>query len=203
MSTLPNKSEEQVDLRRQAERLLSEGGAPATGFGALAPDALHLLYRMASNADSASDALKLLHELQAHQVELDMQQAQSDANEYAMEQELLRYRAIFDHAPVAYFVLDATGRIIEANRSALALLDLSPGVLEGRLFQDHFVAADRERLSTLLVRVRSKRGASPCEMRLHYDSGVEQTVRVLPSVDEGGEAILMALVAIDDASSTA
>lgn len=202
MSNLPSKPQEQADLRRQAERLLSEGEAPASRFGTLAPDALHLLYRMASDVDSASDALKLLHELQAHQVELDMQKAQCEASEYAMEQELLRYRALFDHAPLAYFVLDATGRIIETNRSALALLDVSPGVLEGHLFQEHFVAADRERLSALLAGVRSERGAAPCDMHLQRASGGAQSVRLLPAVGEGGEAILMALVPLDDAVAT-
>lgn len=203
MSSTPNKSQEQVDLRQQAERLLSEGGAPTTGFGALAPDALHLLYRMASNADSASDALKLLHELQAHQVELDMQQAQSEANEAAMEQELQRYRALFDHAPIAYFVLDASGRILEANRPALAMMNFSSEAIEGKALQDYCVTEDRGQLAELLTRIKSEQSAPPVDMRLQCGTGSEQYVRVLSAVGDGGEAILLALIALDDAPANA
>lgn len=190
------------ELRHQAERLLRDGEAPAAGLGALAPDALHLLYRMASSADSAGDALKLLHELQAHQVEIDMQQAQSEANEYAIEQEFLRYRALFDHAPMAYLVLDTSGRVIEANRAAFALLDASPGALEGKSVQDQFADDDRPRLSTLMTSVQSGQDAAPTNMRLRSTEGKERTVRVLPTVGDGGDAVMLAMMPLDDASSS-
>jgi hypothetical protein len=62
-----------VQLRQKAETRISGGNAPATKGWTLGAASLMLLHRLASNPDTASDALKLLHELQVHQVELDLQ----------------------------------------------------------------------------------------------------------------------------------
>lgn len=69
-------------LRQRAEGRLEEGMAPATLGWSTGTGALTLLHRLAGDPASAGDALKLLHELQVHQVELDLQHEQ-------MEQQLL------------------------------------------------------------------------------------------------------------------
>lgn len=70
------------ELRQHAEARLNGGQAPKTLGWSSSAQALSLLHRLASDPASAADALKLLHELQVHQVELDLQHEQ-------MEQQLL------------------------------------------------------------------------------------------------------------------
>jgi PAS domain-containing protein len=50
-----------------------------------------------------------------------------------VELEQSRYRELFELAPDAYLVTDASGRILEANRAAVTLLGLPHRALIGRL----------------------------------------------------------------------
>ena len=67
-----------MKLRQSAVERLVKGIAPATRGSSLGTEALTLLHGLASTPQTASDALKLLHELQVHQVELDLQHEQAE-----------------------------------------------------------------------------------------------------------------------------
>ena len=72
---------------------------------------------------SESDILKLYHELQIHQIELEMQ---NDELVLSKNQELLakeKYSRLFDFAPSGYFTLSKEGDIIELNIIAAKMLD--------------------------------------------------------------------------------
>ncbi len=111
-------------LRADAEGRLRTGTAPASGGWAVGTEALSLLYRLASDPESSADALKLLHELQTHQVELDLQHAQLSENESDLVLQLAHFQAIYDHAPGGYLVLGLDGRIVRSNLKASEFLGL-------------------------------------------------------------------------------
>lgn len=133
----PTGADSDEQLRRDARHLLDHGASPKIRSGTLGVDALQLLYQRASEPESAADALKLLHELQTFQVELDLMYQQLQANEHDLTEELAHYRSLYDQAPVAYLVVDSLGGIIESNRAAVALLGQSPepGTSLNRLLQ--------------------------------------------------------------------
>ncbi|MBL3556239.1 MULTISPECIES: PAS domain S-box protein [Marinobacter] len=112
-------------LRRSASDLIEHGVPPRNHGGNLSVEALHLLYERASNPESAADALKLLHELQTYQVELDLLYEQLLANEQEINEELAHYRSLYEQAPAAYLIVANDGDIIEGNLAA------------GILFGDH------------------------------------------------------------------
>jgi PAS domain-containing protein len=69
-----------------------------------------------------TDLKKLLHELQVHQIELEMQNEELiKANERA-ENALKRYTMLYDLAPMGYLTLDPNGAILELNFTAAELL---------------------------------------------------------------------------------
>lgn len=105
-------------LRRSARDLIDHGVPPPNRGGALSVDALKLLYERASNPESAADAVKLLHELQTYQVELDLLYEQLQANEHELSEELAHYRSLYEQAPAAYLIVANDGEIIEANEAA-------------------------------------------------------------------------------------
>ncbi|WP_372994474.1 PAS domain S-box protein [Marinobacter sp.] len=118
-------------LRRSARDLIDHGVPPPCRGGALSVDALQMLYQRASAPDSAADALKLLHELQTYQVELDLLYEQLQANEHEMAEELAHYKSLFEQAPAAYLVVATDGEIIEGNQAAGRLFGESDTVLTG------------------------------------------------------------------------
>jgi PAS domain S-box-containing protein len=68
------------------------------------------------------DTLKLIHELQVHQIELELQ---NEELILAIQQEELakeKYTSLFDFAPTAYFTLNPDGNIAELNFTAAKML---------------------------------------------------------------------------------
>lgn len=110
-------------LRRSARDLIDHGVPPRNNGGNLSVDALQLLYERASKPESAADALKLLHELQTYQVELDLLYEQLQANEQEISEELAHYRLLYEQAPAAYLVVANDGKVIEGNQAAGILFD--------------------------------------------------------------------------------
>ena len=74
--------------------------------------------------DAPLDSVKRLHELQVHQVELEMQNDEL-RNAYAEADALReRYADIYDFAPISYFTLDPEGTILDLNLAGAILLGI-------------------------------------------------------------------------------
>ena len=178
-------------LRRAAERKLREGKAPLTNSEGVSIDALALLYRLAVGPDSSSDALKLLHELQTHQVELDLQHEQLKANELEFAQELNRYKALFDFAPVGYWVVDREGLIIDANLAGAQLLAVEQNEFAGRPLANFLAPGSRLALLGLMKKLSNDGVCATCEVQTGNDADGSRPLRIAANMAPGGEAILM------------
>ncbi|WLD56810.1 PAS domain-containing protein [Salinispirillum sp. LH 10-3-1] len=157
-----DESKTLTELRNKAEEQLQTGTTRAGGHWSLGVDALRMLHRLSSNPDSADDALKLLHELQVHQVELDLQNEEMAANEQALVDDLNLYRDLYDSAPQGYFLIDSTGKVIQGNYAAAALLDLGRDDLAGQALDTFLLAQSRPLLLGLLKRVAHSGDRDSC-----------------------------------------
>lgn len=72
---------------------------------------------------SLEEARRLLHELQAHRIELERQNDELRRTQAELEVSRARYFDLYDQAPVGYFTLSEHGLILEANRAAATLLE--------------------------------------------------------------------------------
>ncbi|MCK9204523.1 MAG: hypothetical protein M0P58_08850 [Bacteroidales bacterium] len=68
------------------------------------------------------DTKRLLHELQVHQIELEMQNEELHRAAELAETALKRYTLLYDFAPVGFLTLDRNGMIGELNFTAAELL---------------------------------------------------------------------------------
>jgi len=83
---------------------------------------------------SPADAERTLHELQVHQIELEMQNEELKEARDWMEGLAEKYTDLYDFAPVGYFSLDEKGVIREVNLTGAAML----GVERVRLADGRF-----------------------------------------------------------------
>src|ERR1035441_2711786 len=79
---------------------------------------------LAEQPPSEIDARALVHELQVHQIELEMQNEELDRAQAQTQEALDKYIDLFDFAPLGYFRLTQEGVIREANLAGAALLGL-------------------------------------------------------------------------------
>src|SRR3990167_3173331 len=153
MSYLPTEFTHQQRLRLKAEGRLKNGTAATSKGFTLGVDALAVLYQLASSPESAAEGLKLLHELQTHQVELDLQNEQLAANEHDIAQSFSYYQALFDFAPIGYFVAGLDGQILESNLVCAELFEVESSEFSGRHFDSLLRAESRSTFFRLLKRL--------------------------------------------------
>jgi PAS domain-containing protein len=107
--TTDSESFKASELRRKAERQMR----------ARVPEPV--------TAVSEADARALVHELQVHQIELEMQNEELRRAQAAAAEASEKYLSLFDFAPVGYFLWDHHGRIQEVNLAGAALIGRERG----------------------------------------------------------------------------
>lgn len=165
MSTQTAEKNPQVQLRIDAEGRLKGGTAPPTKGWPTGMSALNLLYTLASSPATAEDALKLLHELQVHQVELDLQYEQVETARIEIAEDLARYKGLYDAAPAGYFNLDTTGHILEGNRAGAELFGRTLADLNGRRLESLLAPASRPALLELLQELHEGVSRASCDVQ--------------------------------------
>jgi PAS domain-containing protein len=117
-----------------------------------------------------SDVKKLLHELQVHQIELEMQNEElRQANETA-ETALKKYTMLYDFAPMGYFTLDSDGSICDLNFTGAEMLGEKRFSLVNSNFK-LFVSEDSKPVfNDFFSKVYVSDAKQSCEVMLGYEN---------------------------------
>ncbi len=86
-------------------------------------------------------AEEFLHELQVHQIELEMQNEELQRIQIALEESRARYVDLYEFSPVGYLTLSRHGTITEINLSGANMLGLERKKIMARRFS-HFLAPE-------------------------------------------------------------
>ena len=167
-------------LRKRAEKLLtSKKGVKEEILGANTPE--------------------LIHELEVHQIELEMQNEELRRTQVELTESRNRYYDLYDFAPVGYFSLDQKGRILEVNLAGANLLGIERGSLIKKKFsqfimpdsQDLFYMHQKKVFNTKAIQSQElqlkKENAAPCYVYLES----------IKSKDAKGNFALMRTAVID------
>jgi PAS domain S-box-containing protein len=195
MSKHIDRPEYPAPLRHQAEVRIREGSSPhATHQWSTGVEALTLLHRLASTPESAGDALKLLHELQVHQVELDLQYEQMELSQSELAEELHRYTDIYRFAPVAYVMVNKEGKITHANLAAAELFGVPQDDLDGKQVSSLLTLESRQTLSALWKRLHRSGSRETCEVQVESSERGLRTLLAIASAAPDGQSFLLALM---------
>jgi PAS domain S-box-containing protein len=114
----------------------------------------------------------LLHELQIHQIELEMQNEELRRDQLEVEEANRRFVDLYDYAPVGYLTISDTGKIVEANLTCANLLREWRGKLLGRQFAAFLVPEDADRWYLLISTLRQSDGEPMfSEMKVRRQDG--------------------------------
>jgi PAS domain S-box-containing protein len=124
----------------------------------------------ADQRNRAEEMGRLVHELQVHQIELELQNEELERARADLETALGRYTDLYDFAPVGYLTLGPEGEIREANLTGSRLLGLERSQLIGGRFGLHVSEASRPAFNTLLEQVFQGGAKKACDVALRAEN---------------------------------
>jgi len=142
--------------------------------------------------------LRLLHELQVHQVELEMQNTELRRARDELERALERYADLYDFAPVGYLTLDRTGIIRAANLTGSTLMGIERSRLTGQRFERFIPLGSRTVFAAFLEEIFASRFRESCQVPLLTAGGGELFVQVEGISAEAGDECRIALIDITE-----
>ena len=144
-------------LRQQAELIVKEKVA----------------LTMQSLEDMSPAAVRgLVHELQVHQIELEMQNEELRKTQVELEGMRALYFDLYDLAPISYCTFSDSGVILEANLAVAQLLGETRGRLVGKNIRQ-YISRDYQDVFYLCRQLLIKNGEQQgCELHLRRPDGV-------------------------------
>lgn len=151
---------------------------------------------------SETDMLKLIHELQVHQIELEMQntELQTATEKTKLAEE--KYRELYDFAPTGYISLSKEGIITELNFSAARLLGMERESLLNSLFVLFVSEETRIPFKLFLQNLFTGKVKETCEIILAIDNNAPVYIQIEGIVHQDGNHCLLTLFDITEIKQT-
>ena len=124
------------------------------------------------------DVQQLVHELQVHQIELEMQNEELCRTQLALETARDRYVNLYDFSPVGHLTLDTRGTIEEANLRAGFLLGIDRRELIGQPFARVIAAGHEATFQRHRQEVLTSGRRQTCEVLLRTEKGRSRWVHL-------------------------
>lgn len=183
MKKVENKSEAMLTLRKKAEELQKN-------------KQLKLDSKL-----SEADTLKLIHEFEVHQIELEMQNEELIVAKEQAEVAIEKYADLYDFAPSGYFTLTKTGKVTALNLTGSQMLGKDRSRLIDSQF-GFFVTNDTKPIFNLfLENVFNSNIKECCEVKLLLDNDSTTNVYLTGIATEDREQALISVVDITQLKS--
>lgn len=148
-----------------------------------------------------TDVKRLLHELQVHQIELEMQNEElRQANERA-ETALRKFTILYDFAPMGYFTLDQDGIIHELNFTGAEILCDKRFSLLNSNFKLFISEESLPVFNDFFSRIFKTNTKESCEVMLGYEGSVLCPVYIEGIVTDNDQKCLLSILDISEFKS--
>jgi len=112
------------------------------------------------------DPLKLIHELQTFQIELELQNEELQRSQQDLMKTQIKYTQLYDSAPVGYLTIDFNGVIRNANLTLADMLAIERSSLIDQALSVHIVSEDQDIFYQHLGRLADEKTKQGCELRM-------------------------------------
>jgi signal transduction histidine kinase len=146
-----------------------------------------------SSPRTEEETQRLLHELEVHQLELEMQNAELRQARDEIETALEKYTDLYDFAPVGYFTLGRDTTIRAANLTGAGLLGVERSLLIGRRFGLFVTEENRSAFSAFLDKVFASEAEETCELELLKGGSPQLFVQIEALAASDGQECRVAL----------
>jgi two-component system cell cycle sensor histidine kinase/response regulator CckA len=147
--------------------------------------------------DAGVDAVRLLHEIQVHQIELEMQNDELRRTRVVLEESRDLYWTLYDRAPFGYLTLTDEGVVVEANRTATKLLGVDRSRLVGRPLSGFMDRTDADRFYLYRRAAAEHPTQAACDVALRGSDGRMIEVRLEATPETTGKDARWQTVIVD------
>lgn len=144
------------------------------------------------------DAKKLLHELQVHQIELEMQNEELQQAYETTEKALKKYTMLYDLAPMGYFTLESNGTISELNFTGADILREKRFSLINSNFKLYVAEESRSVFNEFFRKVYTGHGKESCKVMVGYDKNQLCLAYMEGIVTDDDQKCLLSVIDISD-----
>ena len=136
---------------------------------------------------SPEETARLLHELQVHQIELEMQNEELRRSQEELEASRARYFDLYDLAPAGYVTLSEHSSILEGNLTAATLLGLPKSSMTKTPLTRYILPDDQDTFYRHRKRLFETGEPQVFEIRVMRSDGVRLWVRMEAHAAQDGE----------------
>ncbi len=147
-----------------------------------------------------AENLRLIHELEVHQIELEMQNEELVQARAEAEEIYRQYTDLYDFAPIGYFTLTRDGTILQANLAGATLLGAGAERIKLINRRLGLFISDESRpvFSAFLESLLSCEGRDTCEVAIENNGNGLRWALIKASCFEGGDVCRATLTDITE-----
>ena len=187
MTDKSNKPAEAATLRQQAEKQFAEkAGLRQPTHKPLSPE----------------ESQAALHELEVHQIELEMQNEELRRTQMELNTARKRYFDLYDMAPVGYCTISEKGVILEANLTAASLLGVSRLEMTESPFSHFICKEDQDSLYLHHRRLFAGDDKQDFDLRMLKTDGTSFWAHLTETQAHDAAGLPVARIALTDISDT-
>ena len=151
---------------------------------------------------SESETQKIIHELEVHQIELEMQNEELMSARTVAQMSSDKYIELYDFAPSGYFTLSKAGIILELNFSGAQMLGKVRSSLKNRLFSASVDSDSKETFIHFLQNVFDSNVKEACEVTFNANDNSKAHVYLNGIATGNGEQCVVNMIDITDKKKT-
>ena len=141
-----------------------------------------------------------LHELQVHQIELEMQNEELRRAQLQLDSARARYFDLYDLAPVGYCTVSEQGLILEANIAAATLLGMTRSSLVGQRFSRFIATSHQDSFYLYRKQLLASGEQQGCEPQMLKSDGTPVWVTLQATAENNTDGVSVLRVVMSDAT---